>query len=51
MTDRNECRLPTCTRLPRNQAGYTGQFCSDKCEVRYEHLQTDARDAAQEDAY
>ncbi|WP_169331113.1 hypothetical protein [Natronorubrum bangense] len=51
MTKYNECRLPACTRLTRDRAGYAGRFCSDSCEVRYEHLQADARDTAQEDAY
>lgn len=51
MTDRDECRVPTCTRLAREQAGYAGWFCSERCEVRYEHLQADARDAAQEDEF
>ncbi|WP_176548279.1 hypothetical protein [Natrinema sp. CBA1119] len=48
MTDHNECRLPTCTRLARDRAGYVRRFCSDSCEVRYGHLQADARDAVQE---
>ncbi|QCS44991.1 hypothetical protein FEJ81_22230 (plasmid) [Natrinema versiforme] len=47
MTDRDECRVPTCTRLARER--YAGRFCSKRCDVRYEHLQADARDAAQGD--
>ncbi len=44
MTDRDECRIPTCSDPARDQVGYAGRFCTDSREVRYEHLQADARD-------
>ncbi|WP_165396890.1 hypothetical protein [Natrinema hispanicum] len=50
MTDRDECRMPTCSEPARDRAGYAGRFCSDSCEVRYEHLQADARDAVVDEA-
>jgi len=50
MTDRDECRIPTCSEPARDRAGYAGRFCSDSYEVRYEHLQADARDAAVDEA-
>ncbi|WP_164722084.1 hypothetical protein [Haloterrigena salifodinae] len=51
MTNCNACRMPSCSAPTRDQTGYAGRFCSDRCEIRYEHLQADARDTAQEDAY
>ncbi|TYT60294.1 hypothetical protein FYC77_19625 [Natrialba swarupiae] len=44
MTERNTCRMPTCSTLSRERTGCAGRFCSDGCAVRYEHLQADARD-------
>jgi len=38
MTASDECRMPTCSKPARDRAGYAGRFCSDSCEVRYEHL-------------
>jgi len=43
MTD--TCRRPTCTNLSREESGYSGRFCSDRCEVKHEHVKADARDA------
>jgi hypothetical protein len=51
MTDGNACRMPNCSAFTRDRGGYAGRFCSDSCEIRYDHLRADARDAAQEDAY
>ncbi len=50
MTERNTCRIPNYSALTCDQAGYAIRFCSDSCEVRDDHLQADARDAAQEAA-
>ena len=46
MANGDECRMPTCSEPVRAREEYAGRFCSDSCEVRYEHLQADARDAA-----
>lgn len=49
MSDRNTCRRPQCEREPRGRDpgvdAFAAQFCSDGCELKYEHLQGDARDA------
>jgi hypothetical protein len=50
VTDGGEksCRLPTCTNSRRGSDAdgtYAGKFCSAKCEVKYDHLKADARDA------
>ncbi len=50
MTERNACRMPSCSALTRDRAGYAGRFCSDSCEVQNGHLQADARDVVQEAA-
>lgn len=45
---RDECRLPGCTNPPgeSDDDGYrTRMFCSPGCDVKYDHLKDDARDA------
>jgi hypothetical protein len=44
MSDRDECRLPTCSNDPRG-GGFSGRFCSTPCELKFEHVRADARDA------
>jgi hypothetical protein len=49
---RDTCRYPSCDREPGQQDrdGYrTRSFCSARCEVRYDHLKADARDAQRAD--
>lgn len=41
----SECRMPSCSEDARGSGGYSGRFCSDQCEVKYDHLKADARDA------
>lgn len=43
--DREECRLPGCSEEPRGGGGFPGRFCSTGCELKYEHVRADARDA------
>lgn len=43
--DTLECRAPGCTREATSSGTHRSRFCSDKCEVRYDHLLDDARDA------
>ena len=42
---RDTCRMPGCDETPRDGGGFAGRFCSDKCEVKYDHLKADAADA------
>jgi hypothetical protein len=43
------CRLPTCDGDARGRSegrdGFAAAFCSTRCELKYEHIQADARDA------
>ena len=51
MTSRDTCRYPSCDRAPGQQdrEDYrAGRFCSVQCEVRFEHIQADAREAARD---
>ena len=48
MTDRDECRNSTCSNDPRGDGGFSGRFCSTACELKYEHVRADARDARRE---
>lgn len=45
--DRPECRAPWCDDPARVDAptAFASRFCSPECEVRFEHLRADARDA------
>jgi hypothetical protein len=46
--NRDECRCPGCDNEPgqQDQEDYRrGSFCSVKCDVKYDHLKADARDA------
>lgn len=49
--DRPECRAPWCGDPARVDAptAFASRFCSDECEVRFEHLRADARDARADD--
>lgn len=51
---RDECRMPGCDRDPGaedTETTYrTRQFCSPRCDVKYEHLRADARDAERAEA-
>lgn len=43
--ERDQCRNPGCTN-PRDPDGdHKRQFCSVQCEVKFDHLRDDARDA------
>lgn len=48
-TDEQTCRLPNCDRTRRSRGddvdGFAARFCSTGCELKYEHLKADARDA------
>lgn len=44
-----ECRLPNCDHDARCNAGFSGRFCSDEHEVKYDHLKADAADARRAD--
>jgi len=42
------CRLPDCDRTPGEQERedyLSTSFCSVQCEVKYDHIKADARDA------
>jgi len=49
MSGRNTCRLPGCDNEPRGRelgvVGFAARFCSTGCELKYEHVREDARDA------
>jgi hypothetical protein len=45
----DNCRLPNCERDRRKSGGYSGRFCSDEHEVKYDHLKDDARSARREE--
>jgi|GEM_PF-4470112 hypothetical protein len=45
MTDRDECRNPSCSNDARGSGGFGGRFCSTPCELKYEHVRADAREA------
>jgi hypothetical protein len=45
MSNRDECRNPSCSNDPRGGGGFSGRFCSTPCELKYEHVRADARDA------
>jgi hypothetical protein len=40
MSDRENCRNLSCSNDARG-----GQFCSTACEIKYDHLRADAREA------
>lgn len=44
-----DCRRPTCENEPRgrgpNVDGFAAKFCSPQCELKFEHVRDDARDA------
>lgn len=43
-----ECKMPSCDREvgTQDRTDYrTRSFCSVKCDVKYDHLKADARDA------
>ena len=45
---RDTCRMPNCDRPTGEQDGATyrkSRFCSAACDVKYDHLKADARDA------
>jgi len=46
MTD-DTCRYPSCDDPAgkSDRDDYNTRFCSARCEVRYEHIEADARDA------
>jgi len=50
---RDECRQLGCTNPPRakteDASGYGAKFCSKRCEIKYDHLKADARDAERAD--
>jgi hypothetical protein len=53
MTRRDTCRAPSCDRAPGQQdrEDYrAGRFCSVQCDVRFEHIRADAREAARDAA-
>ena len=43
------CRYPSCEEEARgrgpNVNGYAAKFCSPACELKFEHVKADARDA------
>jgi hypothetical protein len=43
--DRDTCRQHGCDGEPRGGGGFSGRFCSTPCELKYEHVRADARDA------
>ena len=44
MSDRDECRNPSCSNEPRGSSG-SGRFCSTPCELTFEHVRADTREA------
>jgi hypothetical protein len=45
-TDETECRNPSCSNDRREDVTeYSRRFCSDQCEVKYDHLRQDAQEA------
>jgi len=51
---RDTCRLPNCEREPASADTAIQyrkrQFCSPTCDVKYDHIKADARDAERLDA-
>ena len=48
-TDRRDCRASGCTN-PRDPSGdHLSWFCSTACEVRYDHLKANAKEARLDD--
>jgi hypothetical protein len=47
----SDCKRPTCTNPAGQQDrdDYRTSFCSIQCEVRYEHIKADARDAQRQE--
>ena len=45
MNDREECRNLSCSNEPRGGGGFSGRFCSTGCELKFDHIRTDAREA------
>ena len=45
MSDHDECRNPSCSNDPRGGGGFSGRFCSTPCELTFEHVRADAREA------
>lgn len=47
MTD--QCRYPSCSTPTRDRGdgvdGYAARFCSTRCELKYDHIRADAKDA------
>lgn len=48
MSDRDECRNPSCSNESRGGKG-SRAFCSTPCRVKYEHIRQDAREAERDD--
>jgi len=47
---RDTCRMPGCDESPRDDGdAFARKFCSAQCEVKYDHIRSDARDAAREE--
>ena len=45
MNDRDECRRPPCSNDALGGGGFSGRFCSTPCELKFEHVRADARQA------
>lgn len=43
--DRQHCRRSGCERTARGGGGFAGRFCSTPCELEFEHVRADAREA------
>lgn len=45
----SSCRLPNCEGEPRDRGpnvdGHAAKFCSPQCELKFEHVRSDAQDA------
>jgi hypothetical protein len=47
---RETCKMPGCDNDRRTHGTpYSRKFCSDKHEVKYDHLKADARDAQRDE--
>jgi len=42
--DQPECKLLGCSNPAQGTSG-SARFCSDRCQVKYEHIKSDAEDA------
>lgn len=47
----SECKQFGCQNESRTDGmdSYANKFCSDECEVKYDHIKMDAKDAMQSD--